>query len=85
MLLVALENLQPGLQQALQFRVVGGRDQQGLERAIDSLVVGDFVGGIGLVEFGALQLRQFGELVGGILRQRTAGVCLLYTSDAADE
>src|SRR3981081_359419 len=68
MLLMALENLQAGLQQALQFGIVRGRNKLGLERAIDGLVIGDFVGDIGLVEFRALQLAEFGELVGGILR-----------------
>src|SRR3979411_6157 len=68
MLLMALENLQASLQQALQFRIVRGRNKLGLERAIDRLVIGDFVGDIGLVEFRALQLAEFGELVGGILR-----------------
>ena len=37
-------------------------------------MVGDLVGDIGLVVFGAFQLREFGELVGGLLRQRLAGV-----------
>src|SRR5476649_2216756 len=66
-LLVALENLQAGLQQALQLRVAGIGDQRGLQRAIDRLVIGDFVGDIGLVELGALQLAEFGELGGGVL------------------
>src|ERR1700680_4563733 len=74
MLFVALENLQAGLQQALQFRVVRAGNKRRLKRAIDRLVIGNFVGDIGLVEFGALQLAEFGELVGGILRQRAAGV-----------
>ena len=43
-LLVALEDLQPGLQQALQLGVVGGRNQQGFQRTIDRLVIGDLVG-----------------------------------------
>src|ERR1700693_6230728 len=69
-LLVALKNLQAGLQQALQFRVAGIGNKRGLERAVDRLVIGDFVGDIGLVELGALQLAELGELVGGVLRQR---------------
>src|SRR6476661_4091903 len=73
-LLVALENLQAGLQQALQFRVVRGRNKLRLKRAIDRLVIGDFVVGIGFVERGALELAELGELVGGILRQGLAGV-----------
>src|ERR1700682_3182865 len=73
-LLVALKNLQAGLQQALQFRVAGGGNEQRFQRAIDRLVIGDFVGGIGLVELGAFQSVEFGELGGGVLRQRTAGV-----------
>src|ERR1700742_9991 len=54
-LLMALKNLQAGLQQALQLGVAGRRDQRGLQRAVDRLVIGDLVGDIGLVEVGALQ------------------------------
>src|SRR5450759_998262 len=64
-LFVALENLQAGLQQALQLRVVRVGNKRGLERAVDRLVIGDLVGDIGLVDFRALQLTQFGELGGG--------------------
>src|SRR5487761_2117176 len=77
MLLMALENLQAGLQQALQLRVFGGRNKRRLQRAVDRLVIGDFVGDIGLVEFRALQLAELGELVGGVLRQGLAGVVVL--------
>jgi len=49
-LFVALEDLEAGLQQAFQFRVGGGRNELGLQCAIDRLVIGDFVGDIGLVE-----------------------------------
>src|SRR5450432_2747155 len=66
MLLMALKNLQAGLQQALQFRVIGIGNERGLQRAVDRLVIGDFVGDIGLVELRALQLAEFGELVGGV-------------------
>src|SRR4051812_8870363 len=54
MLLMALEDLQAGLQQALQFGIAGGGNQQGFERAVDRLVIGDFIGDIGLVVRGAL-------------------------------
>src|SRR5579859_128234 len=74
MLLMALENLQAGLQQAFQLGVVRGWNKRGLQRAIDRLVIGDFVGDIGLVEFRALQLAEFGEFGGGVLRQGLAGV-----------
>ena len=56
MLLVALENLQPRLQQALQLGIAGRRNEQGFERAVDRLVIGDLVVDVGLVERGALQL-----------------------------
>src|SRR6478752_97852 len=59
MLLVALENLQAGLQQALQFSVVRVGNKRRLKRAVDRLVIGDLVGDIGLVEGGALQLAEF--------------------------
>ena len=68
---MALENLQAGLQQALQFRIAGGWNEQRLQRAVDGLVVGDFIGDIGLVVGSTTQLAEFGELVGGVLRQAT--------------
>ena len=49
-LLVALEDLEAGLQQALQFGVFGRRDQRLLKCADDRLVEGDFVIDIRLVE-----------------------------------
>src|ERR1700726_1893465 len=73
-LLVALKNLQAGLQQAFQLGLAGRRNQLRLQRAVDGLVVGDLVGDIGLVVVGAFQLGEFGKLVGGLLRQRLAGV-----------
>src|SRR5260370_12540676 len=60
-LLVALENLQAGLQQALQLRVVRVGNERCLQRAIDCLVIGDFVGDIGLVEFRALERADLSE------------------------
>jgi hypothetical protein len=72
-LLVALKNLQAGLQQVLQLGIAGRRNQLRLQRAVDGLVVGDLVGDIGLVVFGALQLVEFGELLRGLLRQCLAG------------
>src|SRR5438128_7544042 len=76
-LLMALKDLQAGLQQALQLGIARRRDQLGLQRAVDGLVVGDLVGDIGLVVAGALQLAELGELVGRLLRQRLAGVVIL--------
>jgi hypothetical protein len=76
-LLVALKDLQAGLQQTLQLGVAGRRNQLRLKRAVDGLVIGNLVGDIGLVVFGALQLGEFGELVGGLLGQRLAGVVVL--------
>src|SRR5450759_294342 len=80
MLLVALEDLQAGLQQALELGIAGRRNEQALERAIDGLVIGDLVGDIGLVELRAFELSQFGKFGGRLLGQAAAGVCLLYTS-----
>src|SRR5258705_10367857 len=77
MLLVALENLETSLQQALQLRVVRVGNKRYLQRAIDCLVIGDFVGDIGLVELRVLELAEFGELVGGVLRQGLAGIVVL--------
>jgi hypothetical protein len=50
MLLMALKDLQAGLQQALEFAIAGRRDQQRLERAIDCLVIANLVGIVGVVE-----------------------------------
>jgi len=74
MLLVALKYLQAGLQQALEFTVAGGRNQCGLERAIDGLVISDFIGNIGLVEGRAIELGQLVTLGRRLLGQRAAGV-----------
>src|SRR6266404_2317336 len=74
MLLVALENLETSLQQALQLRLVRGWNKRCLQRAIDCLVIGDFVGDIGLVEFRALEPAELSEFVSAILRQGLAGV-----------
>src|SRR5674476_1318649 len=71
---MALENLQAGLQQALELGIARRRNQQGLERAVDGLVVGDLVGDIGLVESRAAELGQFGVFGGGLLGQRAAGI-----------
>src|SRR5260221_14368646 len=60
-LLMALKDLQAGLQKAFQFRIARIGNKRGVKRAIDRLVVGDFVGDIRLVEFRALQLAEFGE------------------------
>src|SRR3974390_2333387 len=48
-LFVALEDLQAGLQQVLQFRIVRGRNEGRLQRGVDRLVIRNFVGDIGLV------------------------------------
>jgi hypothetical protein len=50
-----LKDRQAGLEQVLQVRVLGGRDQQCLQRAIDLLVIRDLVVDIGFIEGGALQ------------------------------
>jgi len=64
-LLVALEDFQAGLQQALQFGIACRRNQLLLQRTVDRLVIGNLVGDIGLVVRGAGELAEFGELVGG--------------------
>ena len=88
MLLVALEDLQPRLQQALQLGIAGRRNEQGFERAVDRLVIGDLVVDVGLVERGALQFRQLLELGGGVLGQRrlvslSSGVTLSFLTSAS--
>ena len=76
-LLMALEDFQPGLQQALQLGIAGRRNQLRLQRSVDGLVVGDFVVGIGLVKRLAVQLCQLRALVGLRLGDRLAGVVVL--------
>jgi hypothetical protein len=76
-LLMALEDLQACLQQALQLGIAGRGDQLRFQHAVDRLVVGNLVGDIGLVEGCAGELAELGELVGGRLRQRLAGVVVL--------
>src|SRR6266436_5888132 len=76
-LLVALKDLQAGLQQALQLRVGRIRNERRLQRAVDGLVVGDLVGDTGLVELRALELAEFSELAGSVLRQGLAGIVVL--------
>src|SRR6185437_8117415 len=61
-LLVALEDLEPGLQQAFKFRVVRRGNERRLERVVDGLVEGDLVVHVRLVERRAVhggQLRPF--------------------------
>jgi choline dehydrogenase-like flavoprotein len=48
MLLMALEDLQAGLQQVLQFCVIGRWNQLGLKCTVDGLMVGDLIGNVGL-------------------------------------
>src|SRR3981081_2138289 len=74
---MSLEDLETGLQQTLELEVAGGRDQRGLERAVHGLVVGRLVGGISLVEFRAIELRQLGLLGRRLLAQGAAGVVVL--------
>src|SRR3569623_1496399 len=71
---MALENLQAGFLEALQFGVAGCRNQLLFERAIDRLVEGDFVGNIGLVVSRAAQLGELLLLVRSLLGERAAGV-----------
>ena len=58
-LLMTLKNLQAGPQQALELNVVRGGNERAFKRAVHGLVVGDFVGDIGLVECRAAELGQF--------------------------
>jgi hypothetical protein len=47
MLLMLLEELEAGFQQALKLAVLRGGDQRRCERSVDGLMIGDFVLGIG--------------------------------------
>src|SRR5215471_14828191 len=73
-LLVALENLQAGLQQTFELAVAGRGNKRAFKRAIHGLVVFDFVGDIGLVKSGTVELRKFVTFGRGLLGQRAAGV-----------
>ena len=59
MLLVTLEDLEPGFRQRLQFCVLRTGNQSVAQRAIDSLVVRDLVGNVGLVESIAAEGSEF--------------------------
>ena len=61
-LLVTLEYLETGGQEVLQLGIAGVGDQDGFERGVDRLVVGDLIVGVGLVEGCAAQLLQLGFL-----------------------
>src|SRR4051812_1263499 len=78
MLLVTLEDLQPGREQILEFTVAGVRDQGVLKCSIDLLMIGDLVLGIGLIEGGAFQSHQLLFLRLGLLHERAAGVVVLW-------
>src|SRR5262245_24829077 len=70
MLLMALEQLQTGLQQALQFAVLRRRNQKRLQRAVDLLVIGNLVAHVFLVEGRTAELGELGAFVGRCLGQR---------------
>src|SRR6185437_16887345 len=72
--LVALKDLEPGLEQILQFRIGRVRNEDRLERVIDRLVIGDFVVGVGLVELRAAQFLELCALGVGLLDEGLAGV-----------
>ena len=75
-LLMTLEDFETGLQQAFEFGVVRRRNEQGFERPVHCLVVSHFIGNISLVVCRAAELRQFGLLVGGLLRQCSTGIVI---------
>src|SRR4029453_17025803 len=74
MLLVALENFQAGLEQALELGIAGRRNERAFERAIHRLVVGDFVRDVSLVKGGAVKLRELVPLGRCLFGQGTARV-----------
>jgi hypothetical protein len=76
-LLMALEYLQAGLQQARELGIVRRRDQRAFECAVDRLVVGDLIIDVRLVKRPALELGEFSALDVGLLGQRAAGVIVL--------
>src|SRR5437764_10606027 len=65
MLLVTLKDLQASLQQVLQFGVVRVGDKRRLQRAVDVLVIGNLVFGVGFVEGRAIQFGELGALLAG--------------------
>ena len=74
LLLMSLENLEAGLQQALELGIASGRNERRLKCAIHSLMIRHLVGNISLIEGRAAKLRQFGALVGRRFGQGSAGV-----------
>src|SRR5262249_42658873 len=67
MLPVTLEDFKAGLQQAPEFGICGGRDERDLKRAIHYELIPDLIGKVSLVEFRAIELRQFGAFASRLL------------------
>jgi hypothetical protein len=61
------EWIRGGLQQALEFRIAGGRNERSLKRAIDGLVISHLIGNVSLVELRATELRQFSTFLRRLL------------------
>src|SRR5690606_16252662 len=74
MLLVTLEQLQAGFEQALQFGVLGRGNEQGFKRAIDLLMEGDLIFDICLVKSSTLELGELGAFFLGSLGEGLGGV-----------
>ena len=78
--LVTLEYLEAGSEQILQFRVCRVRNENRLERAVDRLVISDFVVSVSLIELCTTQFLEFSAFGFGLLGERLAGVIVLRAS-----
>jgi hypothetical protein len=63
-----------GLEQALQFAVMGRWYERLCQRVIDPLVVGDLVVHVGLIEGGTRKLGELGPVLIGVLHEALAGI-----------
>src|SRR5262249_30020644 len=62
-LFMALKKFEAGLEQFLEFGIAGRRNERRFQRPIHGLMIGHLIGDIGLVEFRAIEFRQFGAFV----------------------
>src|SRR6185437_12961008 len=81
MFLMALENLEAGLEQTLQLWVLRRWNQRAFERAVHRVVIVDFVLGVLFVEGGAFHAFELRPLGVGVLLQALAGV-VVFRRDA---
>src|SRR5207248_11544012 len=74
MSLMALKDLEPGFQEALELWIGRRRNERRLQCAIDLFVIGNLIRDIGFVELLALELAELSALCGCLFGQCTARI-----------